>query len=48
MIASCQLEGSSSISGGITKKRAANSEIPPAVLRTIAPSASAKSPTSIR
>ena len=48
LIALFQLDGRMFSSGGITKKMAANAEIPPAVLRTIAPSASAKTPTSIR
>ena len=42
MIALFQLVGRMFISGGITKKIAAKAAIPPAVLRTIAPSASAK------
>ena len=43
-----QLVGRMSRSGGITKKMAAKTAIPPAVLRNIAPSASAKIPSSIR
>ena len=42
-----QLVGKVNISGGSTKKIAANVAIPPAVFRTIAPIASAKIPTSI-
>ena len=42
LIALFQLVGSVNISGGRTKKMAANAAIPPAVLRTIAPIASAK------
>ena len=41
-----QLDGSTFISGGITKKIPAKVAIPPAVLRIIAPIPSAKIPTS--
>ena len=47
-IASFQLVGRTFSSGGMTKKIAAKAAIPPAVLRTIAPIASAKTPTSVR
>ena len=47
-IALFQLVGRMFMSGGITKKIAAKIAIPPAVLRVIAPSASAKIPITIR
>src|SRR5581483_635097 len=47
-IALSQLDGSRSRSGGITKRIPANVAIPPAVLRTIAPRPSAKTPTRAR
>ena len=47
-IASFQPDGRSRSSGGMTKKMAANVAMPPAVLRTIAPTASAKMPTRTR
>jgi hypothetical protein len=43
-----QLEGRTFMSGGITNRIPAKAEMPPAVLRRIAPSPRPNSPTSVR